>query len=213
MARLAPVLLLATLAIAACVGNTTVPGQALGQFDFTAWEIAGDCQDLLERPRPRADGSAFDFGGIFSMAPDGGVGWFTLNDASRRGTFDGQRFESILPEPGSDAGTVPRTFEVREDLGCGSQFLVTETLRVVFLSPSQAEALGEGRCPPDPEPLLGDGGVPVDPDAGIVPPELVPQFNARDACGTLTDLIVPARECAAFQGCTLVYRVVGTRAQ
>ena len=199
-----PSLLAAAVLWAACTRASPAPGEPLGTFHFQAAALTIGNTECQFREVP--DGG-FEFTGSFSAVDGGPTAYFTANDKTRVGTFDGQRFESVYPGPTDDP--VSRTFEV--DAGCGNRFLVQETLRAVFLTAAQLVP-SSSRCQQDPEAFYDAGGT-VDPDAGIFRPTLGPEgYDAVGACGVLIEYIQPANPCD-FPACTLVYRIDGTRTQ
>jgi hypothetical protein len=190
-----------------CPTRSSIPGEALGTFKFQATtQIPSGCP-FEELP---VDGG-FEFTGIFSVVDGGPEAYLTVLDTSRRGTFDGQRFESTHPslaEPG-----VPRTFEV-DGGACENRFAVHETVRVVLLTEEQYGAL-QNRCSPDGgvegAEALFDAGGPVDPDAGILPPARGPNgLDAAHACGLLLEQVGPADAGCVFAPCSIVFTLEGT---
>ncbi len=94
---------------------------------------------------------------------------------------------------------------------------VVETLRMVVLSRSQRDALGD-ECPADP---FAPGAIPAPGSApGIVgPSETAEGFDAVKTCGVLVDEIVTGDGCTCglsddtrtAGGCKITYPLVGDR--
>ena len=194
--------LLAVSALA-CPTRSSIPGEPLGTFSFQATQIDGGCP-FAELP---ADGG-FVFSGTFSVVDGGPEAYLTVDAISRRGSFDGQRFESTHP-PLSEQG-VPRTFVV-VDGGCPeNEFTVHETIRVVLLTQSQYAAL-DGGC----SPAGGMAGAEAALDAGGPPPTRGPNgLDAVRACGLLLEDVQQAKQLpdggvCGFVPCRITFTLDG----
>ncbi|WP_434383662.1 hypothetical protein [Melittangium boletus] len=185
------------VAIAACVSETTYPGDVVvGLFSFHAqadWART-DC-DADGGDFSRLTDGGFDFAGTFSRDSVDGGAWLTVDGYARPATYSvpAQRYVSSEKAPAQ----VPSC----GDNCTGAQ--IEETLSVVVLSDSQDRSMGS-RCVNLPAGGLPDGSVPAPTANG---------YDAQRACGTLSVTFLPGTSpgCKCKTACTAVYGLEGER--
>ncbi len=181
--------LLAALA-SGCAPEAKFPGsEVMGTFEFGATASQRGCElsDFSSDP--------FTFQGTFSRNPDSTDVFFTLNEVTRTGTFDGQNVDAVF--------VAPRRFD---SCACPGKTSLAERLTVSLLSNSQNARVGN-RCPENPL----DGGVPLDEDAGVRGPgSTASGFDAVRACGTLTDTLLKDSSCGCG-ACEVQFVLTGVR--
>lgn len=193
------VLAVGSVALVGCPSGGEIPGQTLGTYEFVAEPVvdARTCQ-LAEILTDSGAPGAFPFTATLSQdESDPTRAYLTIDRRTRDGTYEEPIFSSGF--------SAERRFEQCE---CDSVAL-EETMRVILISRSQNEALGDV-CPSNP---FG-GGVPAPGSApGIVGPTRTGgTFDSLRACGELVDVVVPGEGCACAP-CEVRYVLSGARRQ
>lgn len=185
-----PFLVSALLMLFGCTVEAPIPGdEVIGSFAFTAIRVEDGCSFTEAQ-------ESFVFDGTFSRESGSTRAYFTVNDVSHEGGFDGGEVHATM--------RVPRQFQA---CACTTSEL-EETIRVALVSPSQDARLG-GRCPAAPF----DGGVPApDTEDGGIRATAAGEtgFDALRACGELVDAVIPGEGCACAP-CRMTYRLEGVR--
>ena len=185
-----PVTAVVAVVVISCNNAPTIPGTTLASFTFLATKIAGASTGRTDYPELPDGGFAFT--GVLSAEPNEYsvapylVAYLTVNEVSRDGGFDGQRFVSVA------RGT--RTFT---GCGCEDGVTVDEAILLTLLSPEQNDAAGN-TCPPDLTNAL----------TKTKPSFSASGSNVKRACGTLTDVFTPSSACTCGPG-SVVYGVDG----